>query len=111
MIKIVMTEQAVLELILDYWDNPSPDLFKNTLIKIRDIRRIDPNRSLPFEWTFELTPQSLVNLYKKYLNGKLELIYELHSLEVFSSDLSMVVHTNDSYFNTLPERLSRVKWY
>ena len=60
----------VLNLILNYWDNPSPVLLKETLL---DIVEFGPKRSFLImpNWKFRLTEDSLAKLSIKYLNTEL----------------------------------------
>ena len=105
--KIVTTQQAVLDLILKYWDNPSPAAYKGTLLKIREHWPIGMH-SMSLDWYFELTPESLVNLSKKYLNKDFQVKTGWFRLEVDSDDFCMRIISWDDYEKDLPGKMHRI---
>lgn len=104
--QIITTEQAVLNLILEYLDNPNPIVFKNTLKKIREHWPITEH-SMSLDWEFKLTNQSFVNLSKKYLNQDLQRDSPVYILLVDSIDLSFKILSYEEYVSNLPRIMNR----
>jgi hypothetical protein len=85
--KIVTTQQAVLDIILEYWDNPTLVRLENTFKELEEysaIRRF----TMGDNWNFFLTRESYVAIGRKYLNRELT-GYEIIVLSVNRTDLSL----------------------
>src|SRR5665213_3515315 len=85
--KIVTTHQAVLDIILEYWDNPTPARLENTFKQLEeysDVKRF----KMGDNWNFFLTRESYVAIARKYLDRDLT-GYEIIVLSVNRTDLSL----------------------
>ena len=105
--KIVTNEQVVLDLILEHWNDPLEMDYKITLEKIREYWPIT-EYSYSLDWEFNLTPQSFVELSKRYLNQDLLMTSESYTLLVDSTNLSLKILSWEEYKEDIPRRMRRV---
>lgn len=95
--KIITEQQEILELILEYWDNPSAIALETTLNKIGEIYLLGR------QWSFCLTDESLINLSKKYLNRDLQINEEQYTLWVDCTTLSFRILSWEEYVENYEE--------
>lgn len=103
--KIITKDQAILELILSYWDNPSQSAFIDIMEKIRVHRPINLEYSYALDWVFVLTPESLVTISSKYLSQEIILTREEHILLVDTTNFHMQIYLSDT-LDKCHERIS-----
>lgn len=104
--KIVTTEQAALDIILEYWDNPTPVRLENTFKELEEysaIRRF----TMGDNWNFFLTRESYAAIGKKYLNRELT-GYEIIVLSVNRTDLSLRLLTFADYKDDFEEATKNI---
>lgn len=106
--QIITNEQAVLDLILAYWDNPSPMFFKETTEKIRVYWPRNLEYSYALDWEFVLTPDSLVHISSKYLHKEIKLTKEEHILLVDSTNFHMKIYFRDTLDKCHERMMSRL---
>ena len=105
--KIVTTQQAVLDIILEYWDNPTPVRLENTFKELEEysaIRRF----TMGDNWNFFLPRESYVAIGKKYLNRELK-GYEIIVLSVNRTDLSLRLLTFADYKDDYEEATKNIR--
>ena len=96
----------MLGLILKYWNNPTLITLENTLKQIREYYPITGYSAMG-DWKFSLTPESLVNLSKKYLNQDLPEKIEKYTFLVDSTNLSLKILSSEEWISYFTEFMKR----
>lgn len=105
--KIVTKQQAVLDIILEYWDNPTPARLENTLKQLEEYSDIT-RYNMGGNWIFFLTRESYVAIAKKYLNHDLT-DKEIIALSVNCTDLSIRLLTIEDYKGDFVEATKNIR--
>lgn len=108
--EILTKQQKVLNLILQYWDNPSEVYLQDTLMQIREYWPIDINYHSK-SWEFRgLTDNSWAELSKKYSLELREDKNNDYNLVVYCSSLLMKIISGEQFLKFFIEKSKTTFW-
>ena len=108
--EILTKQQKVLNLILQYWDNPSEFFLQDTLKQIREYWPIDFNHHSE-SWEFSgLTDNSWAELSKKYSLELREDKNNDYTLVVYCSSLLMKIISREQFIEYFTAKMKTTFW-